>query len=344
VRGSAVSGATLRNPTGPALHADRLQTDSGVLLDEGFTAEGTNVRGAVRLLGARIGGPLVPSSATLRNPTGPALNAEGLQTDSDVYLDEGFTAEGAGDDGAVRLLGGRIGGQLHAGGCAVSSKTKREHRWVIDGLAYSGVPQLAREGNREAWLELLRAGTPRYAAQPYQQLAAAYRAEGHDSDVRVILIAQRQDQVVRSGLSWPDRWWARTAGALLGYGYQPWRALLYLAGIPGRRPRHLGRPRPRARRAGRPRPHNLSCASASSSSTTIPAPVPAPCTLVQTIGRGLDLGAPFLPVAPAVAGSCQPTASPAGAALTISRWVLQLAAWALAALFIAGFTGIVRKT
>jgi hypothetical protein len=26
------------------------------------------------------------------------------------------------------------------------------------------------------------------------------------------------------------------------------------------------------------------------------------------------------------------------------RWVLQLAAWALAALFIAGFTGIVRKT
>jgi hypothetical protein len=67
------------------------------------------------------------------------------------------------------------------------------------------------------------------------------------------------------------------------------------------------------------------------------------CSPVQTIGRGLDLGAPFLPVAPAVAGSCQPTASPVGDALTITRWVLQLAAWALAALFIAGFTGIVRK-
>jgi hypothetical protein len=77
-------------------------------------------------------------------------------------------------------------------------------------------------------------------------------------------------------------------------------------------------------------------------STTIPATTP--CSLVQAIGRGLDLGAPFLPVAPAVAGSCQPTASPAGDALTVSRWVLQLAAWALAALFIAGFTGIVRKT
>ena len=28
----------------------------------------------------------------------------------------------------------------------------------------------------------------------------------------------------------------------------------------------------------------------------------------------------------------------------ITRWVLQLAAWALAALFIAGFTGIVRRS
>jgi hypothetical protein len=28
----------------------------------------------------------------------------------------------------------------------------------------------------------------------------------------------------------------------------------------------------------------------------------------------------------------------------VSRWILQLAAWALTALFVAGFTGIVRKT
>jgi len=28
----------------------------------------------------------------------------------------------------------------------------------------------------------------------------------------------------------------------------------------------------------------------------------------------------------------------------VIRWILQLVAWALAALFIAGFTGIVRRT
>ena len=69
-----------------------------------------------------------------------------------------------------------------------------------------------------------------------------------------------------------------------------------------------------------------------------------PCTVVQMIGKGLDIGTPFLSTSRAVSGSCETTTSTTGAALTISRWILQLAAWALAALFIAGFTGIVRKT
>jgi hypothetical protein len=48
---------------------------------------------------------------------------------------------------------------------------------------------------------LLGGGTPTYAAQPYQQLAAAYRAEGYDSDVRAILIAQSAGQPCRGGLA-----------------------------------------------------------------------------------------------------------------------------------------------
>ncbi|HWM03633.1 MAG TPA: hypothetical protein VNP92_14965 [Actinophytocola sp.] len=41
---------------------------------------------------------------------------------------------------------------------------------------------------------------------------------------------------------------------------------------------------------------------------------------------------------------CAPTATPAGQTLTIAGWVLQPAGWALATLFVAGFTGAVRKT
>jgi hypothetical protein len=105
-----------------------------------------------------------------------------------VILGRDFTAEGAGSLGVVSLHDARIGGQLQADGCTVSSKTNREDRWTVDGLTYSEAPQLALAGDRDAWLELLRTGTPRYAAQPYQQLAAAYRTKGHDSDAWLLWV------------------------------------------------------------------------------------------------------------------------------------------------------------
>jgi hypothetical protein len=41
---------------------------------------------------------------------------------------------------------------------------------------------------------------------------------------------------------------------------------------------------------------------------------------------------------------CDTTTSTTGQALTLIGWGLQLLAWAFATLFVAGFTGIVRKT
>ena len=58
--------------------------------------------GAVDLHGAHIGGNLVCDGASLRNDSGPALFADGLQVGQDMFLREGFTATGAGEDGAVR--------------------------------------------------------------------------------------------------------------------------------------------------------------------------------------------------------------------------------------------------
>ena len=71
--------------------------------------------GAVRLAGARIGGQLDCAGAELRNDSGPALVADGLQVGQHVPPRR-FTATGSGDDGAVRLLGARIGGSLDCDG------------------------------------------------------------------------------------------------------------------------------------------------------------------------------------------------------------------------------------
>ena len=196
----------------------------------------------------------------------------------------------------------------------------------MDGLTYAGVPERI---SPQGWRELLRHGTPAYAAQPYQQLAAGYRALGDERQARKTLMRQRDDELSRADPRWLQRLWGWITKITLGYGYQPWRALLFLAAVVA-----------------------VSCVLAvalgahgalmQTSQTATPG---RPCTMVQKVSVGLDLN---LPVGTSVAREdCDLTtdsASATGAWLTTAGWALRLLAWAFAALFIAGFTSAVRKT
>jgi len=297
-----------------------------MFLRRGFTATGTGKAGAVRLRGANIGGQLSCTGAGLRNDSGPALDAHGLQVGQDMSLSDGFTAAGSGDGVTLDLTGARVGGALAFDSKQLVHKPDSHRRLALDGLTYAGVPQLI---DVRGWLDLLRDATPSYGAQPYQQLAAGYRALGDERQAREILIAQRDDQLARTG---PGSWewlWGRITRVTLRYGYKPWRALLFLAAVVV-----------------------LSCvlavalglngALAQTDKTATPG---RPCTVLQQVSVGLDLN---LPVGTSVArADCDLTknsASATAAWLTAAGWVLRLLAWAFAALFIAGFTSAVRKT
>ncbi|XVV10876.1 hypothetical protein ACQP2X_39460 [Actinoplanes sp. CA-131856] len=317
------TGAKLSNPTGPALTADDLQVDRSVFLCDGFTAHGTGEFGTIHLPGAHIGGQLNCTGAKLSNPAGPALAASGLQVGQNMFLRGGFTATGTGH-AVIDLDGARIGGHLTLKTRHVTRASRDSGPLVaLDGMTY---PQLPDPDSLPYWLRLLRQHTPRYAAQPYQQLAAVHRAAGHDHAVRRILMAQRDDQIHRRAISGWDRNWAQFTGILLGYGYQPWRALLGLLlvlvvsiGWTWTAAQH----------------HGL----VHTSRTATPG---AACTATELIGVGLDLGTPLLKTG--ARDTCAPTARPAGQSLAIAGWPLQVLAWAFTALFIAGFTSAVRKT
>ncbi|WP_143202746.1 hypothetical protein [Amycolatopsis sp. CB00013] len=373
------SEATLSNSSGPALNAANLKVGQSLSLRGGFAATGTGKGGTVRLYGARIGGQLNCNKATLSNSSGPALDATSLQVDQSAFLDGGFSATGAGEGGAVRLSGARIGGQLHCSRATLSSSSSSaldatriqvehdlflavefsakgageyvvldledarvggeiwlditrithssstQNRLEVDGLMYAGLPRLV---SADSWLRLLREATPEYTAQPYQYLAAAHRALGHDQEARRVLIQQRRDQIQRRALTGrAERAWARLTGVVLGYGYQPWRALLgllatfTLAAIVS---------------------VVLGSHGALARVHTPPDPAPVNCTVVERIGVGLDLGTPL--VSTGARARCDTTRTATGQAFTLVGWGLRLLAWAFATLFVAGFTGAVRKT
>ena len=99
-----------------AIEADGITVKGDVFLDSGFTADGE-----VSLVGAEIsgqlccrGGRLSRTNVEAANPAesiSEALDATGAEVGGDVFLDEGFTA-----DGEVSLLGARIDGQLSCRG------------------------------------------------------------------------------------------------------------------------------------------------------------------------------------------------------------------------------------
>ncbi len=226
---------------------------------------------------------------------------------------------------AVDLTGTRVGGTLFLELDGLHHVADAGPLLAVDGLTYAGVP---RPDSARDWVRRLRHGTPRYAAQPYQQLAAGYQALGDDRRARQVLIAQRDDQLTRADTSRLEHLWGRITRTTLRYGYQPWRALLFLAVVLA-----------------------LSCvlavvlgahgALAQLNGTTV---TNHPCTWVQQVSVGLDLN---LPVGTTLARAGCGLASPASATaawLALAGWALQLLAWAFAALFIAGFTSAVRET
>lgn len=75
---------------------------------------------------------------------------------------------------------------------------------------------------------------------------------------------------------------------------------------------------------------------------TNPTAATVPCTLTEQIDVGLQVVAPFLDTH--ARDRCTTANTATGIGLSYGIRFLQLMAGALAALFIAGFTGVVRKT
>ncbi|MGH3771563.1 MAG: hypothetical protein ACRDRW_09240 [Pseudonocardiaceae bacterium] len=356
-----LDGAVLINTTGPALIGDHLAVNGGVFLD-GFTASGHGEDGVVRLPGAHITGQLNLDRAELTNPTGPALIGDHLRVDSDMFA-EGLTATGHSHDGAVRLADAHISGQLnlsHAkltnpagpvldledaeakhlflpapvfcphGAAKRTSCAAPEHRLTLSGLAYTSLHAV----DWREWLHLITHHTRDYRPQPYQQLATALRASGHESAAREVLIAQQRDRYHRGELGGPLAKGAHWLwGALTRYGYRSGRAVLALplmliiaAGL------------------GIAAGHTSLGPGRYVTAHTSQAPDPhSPCSLVEQIGVGIDRSVPLAPSG--IGNHCDvDTSSPAGQAFTVSTWILQALFWTLAALAITGYLGVIRTT
>ncbi|MGH6655526.1 MAG: hypothetical protein ACRDVE_10005 [Actinocrinis sp.] len=234
--GASVNGMALLTGTkidqvaGTALEGEGFVAKGDGFFHNGFAAEGT-----VALVGASFGGVLSFRNAQLSTVNdNPALHCGGMQVSRGLYLTHGFHAKGE-----VRLIGARVGGHLDLLGMAkdcgpltlynTAVATIRDggsETWpqevLLDGLTYSAFDPYQPGKER---LSLLRRQREGYRAQPYEFMAAYYRALGHEEDARTVLI--EKERVRRIGGRRLDRIIGMAFDTLVGYGYRPLRAVFF---------------------------------------------------------------------------------------------------------------------
>jgi hypothetical protein len=211
-----------------ALNASNITVDEGVKCLETFIAKGT-----VRLDNARLGGNALFEGVKLEVPESAdpskhvALSFRSLKADQ-LTLPTNCPA--------VTDLRRATLGMLSLPESASAAAMKLSGLTYIDLDPDTGTPVK----HRLAWL---RRDPDGYHPQPYEQLAAYYRANGQDQEARLVLLskrrAHRKHGFLSSNLGQPWRRLRKIAAGmrcifgliidgLAGYGYAPGRAFAWL--------------------------------------------------------------------------------------------------------------------
>jgi hypothetical protein len=256
-----------------ALDAKRLTVEGTVKCSTGFTATG-----GVDLAGARIGGDLDCRLSTFTDAaeSGKSLDAKRLTVAGSMKCSYGFAATGE-----VDLSGAHIGEldcsqgtftTARAEGCSITlmnAEVSREvlflpegltgfvdlrsakvGRWFdssatwrgsttirMNGFTYTCIDSQGQKMTVRERLDWIGRDTEGFVPQPYRQLADVYQREGSERDARQVRITaqwRRRDHAQTSvdrRLQFVRTAWKAILRGTIGFGYQPWRILVPIAAL-----------------------------------------------------------------------------------------------------------------
>lgn len=171
--------------------------------------QGLRVEGQLRLRGADVSGEVNLTDAVLLNPGDTALDGRGMKA------------------GQLSLLPQRVDGTVDLRHAYVQVLRDDPNHWPaqlrLDGARYTALEPAGAARSRLHWLNRDPDG---YRPQPYEQLAALYRQIGHEADARTVLLVKQRHR--RRQLSPPGAAWSLLQDVLVGYGFRPGRAALWL--------------------------------------------------------------------------------------------------------------------
>jgi hypothetical protein len=351
-----MSGAQLNgtDEDGQSLAADGVKIGGDVFLrvfdkERIFTA-----KGAVSLRDAHVGGSLdLVGAVLLGDESASALNVEGIhitrvlvwQPAQPVHASvslKGATAAELQDNWEGRengfwpidlQLDGFNYTRIDTGAMSQKATVKRRLKWIRGRYEKEN---LTGSGNNTS----TTTGSPQlrvtFASQPYEQLAYVYRRAGRDTEAREVAVARRRDLRRWGSLRWYRKAFNWFLDKAIQYGYQTWRALVWLVVLYGAivaisfiAQHHVNAIVP-AKDTARihPMPSALHCTSG------------YPC--FYPAGYGFDTVVPIINIHQAE--NWRPNSNVAWGDICLwCSWSGTVLGWLLVTLAVAGYTGLARR-
>lgn len=211
-----IAQATARAPAGvAALNA------SGVIIGGGVWAHDLVADGTVMLIGARATMAMTFQGSVLRHPDGDAL----LLIEAQTAL---LTLRPAPASAGMIVLRDAHVGRLIDDPVGWPDRCRVE----LTGLTYERVSR--RSGDTTAWAAkqrlawMARYGTG-FAPGPYDQLAAALQRDGREHDANEVL--RMRERLRHRAMGRIGAMWGAVQDVVIGFGYRPARALLWLVAV-----------------------------------------------------------------------------------------------------------------
>ncbi len=233
----ACDGARLHNPGKIALNLQRSRIAGDVFLRPQGTLPFQS-EGELHLSGAEIGGQLDLAGARLSNAAGHALSAPRMRVGAEFFWQDTTVVSGT-----VHLPSAHVGDLVDD-----LASWPGDERTYIDGFSYDRITRNAPvdAASRIAWLARCATHGKSFLPQPFTQCATVLAHMGHEAEARLIMeeqarrkgIARRDGRRTAGGLlAWPvsafDWLWDRAAYLIVGYGFRPFRSLVWLVLLSG---------------------------------------------------------------------------------------------------------------
>jgi hypothetical protein len=212
-------GGTFKNSNGYALSAEAIKVTGDVYLRNGFSAEN-----GVQLRGAEIKGQLSVDDAWLDELVLDSAHVAGPFFWLKIHKDANRDFPDKKWRSALDLRNARVGALNDEEASWPEKETLHLDGFVYDRIAAGPTDATARL----RWLDL-QPKEDGYLPQPYEQLIAVLRQMGRQDQIAKVAIAEQKDLYNRGDLDQWGKFWNRVLDLVVGYGYEPWRAFLWMA-------------------------------------------------------------------------------------------------------------------